>query len=71
MTKRNFDTTHATKARLRPVIMTSYKGKETFFSSIKEASEKTGLHRPCICRCCRGTQEYTGGFKFRYGNEGD
>lgn len=51
----------------RKVVMISAStGKRTEFPSIKDASKKTGLHEPCICRCCNGKQGMTGGFAFSY-----
>jgi len=59
-------TINASEARKRKVVMISRIGKRTVFNSIKEASEMTGLHEPCICRCCRSKQGRTGGVTFRY-----
>lgn len=64
--KRNHDTRKASEARKRKVVMVSYKGARQVFSSIKEASDATGLYQSAICRCCRGDLEYTGGFRFYY-----
>lgn len=48
------------------VMISAYTGKRTEFSSIRDASRKTGLHEPCICRCCNGKQKTTCGFTFSY-----
>lgn len=63
---KNCDTSKATKARLRAVVMTDQKGNKTEFSSIKEASEATGIPSSHICRNCRGQLSWAGGYQFRY-----
>ena len=68
--KRNHDTRNASNARKRKVVMTSYNGQEQVFPSIKDASDATGLYQSSICRCCRGSLKYTGGFQFKYLNDG-
>lgn len=62
----HYNTFHASEARKRKVVMISLNGKRTEFNSIKEAAKETGLHEPCICRCCKGEQYMTGGFRFSY-----
>lgn len=64
--RRNHDTRNASEARKRKVVMVSYRGARQVFSSIKDASEATGLYQSAICRCCRGGLKYTGGFRFYY-----
>ncbi len=36
------------------------------FSSVLEASEKTGFNKTCIARCCRGERASSNGFGWRY-----
>lgn len=39
------------------------------YSSIKEASIKTGVHKGNIVSCCKGNRNKAGGFLWRYNNE--
>lgn len=64
--KQNHDTRKASEARKRKVVMISQSGKQTAFESIKEASMKTGICKPCICRCCKGKQGASFGFRLKY-----
>ncbi|MBR2874805.1 MAG: hypothetical protein IKC00_03155, partial [Clostridia bacterium] len=36
------------------------------FLSIKEAAIKHGLNRQCISNCCKGKQETTGGYHWKF-----
>lgn len=63
---RNRDTSKATASRLRPVSMMDGKGVVTFFKSIKEASDKTGIAQSHICLNCQGKARWAGGYQFRY-----
>lgn len=63
------DTSHATEARKRKVVMITGFNDRTVFSSIKEAAEQTGLFESCICRCCKGQLGRTGGARFKYYDE--
>ena len=63
---RHFDTTRASEARKRKIVMISKNGIRKEFDSIKDAAKETGLHEPCICRCCKGKQGLTGGLRFVY-----
>lgn len=59
------DTRAATRARLRPVIMT-YRGKQKQFRSIKEASMYSGVCTVNIWRCCNDGHLFNKQFKFDY-----
>ena len=49
-----------------PVIGTDKDGNEHRFSSMREASEKTGIRQGNISSCCRGVGLTAGGYKWRY-----
>jgi hypothetical protein len=36
------------------------------YSSVSEASRKTGISKTCIARCCRGERKDSGGFLWKY-----
>jgi len=36
------------------------------YSSVADASRKSGLSKTCIARCCRGERENSGGFLWKY-----
>lgn len=38
------------------------------YSSIKEASAKTGINYGNICQCCKGTRIHAGGYIWKYKN---
>lgn len=63
---RNTDTSKATAARLRAVVMTDPKGRKRKFGSIKEASDTLGIPSSHICRNCRGQLSWAGGYQFNY-----
>jgi len=63
---RNKDTSKATQARRRRVVMMGKSGIIRSFDSIKEASELTGIPSSHICRNCRGQLSWAGGYQFRY-----
>lgn len=41
------------------------------YPSMMEASRKTGINNSCICMCCSGKRNSTGGFIWKYKNEGN
>lgn len=51
-----------------PVIGTDKDGKEHYFSSMREAENKTGVNQRNISGCCRGVKNRptAGGYKWRY-----
>lgn len=57
------------KLSCRPVIQLDKEGKFiNQFNSIKEASEKTGVHNTSIASACGGHYATAGGFKWKYFN---
>lgn len=63
---RNKDTSKATQARRRRVVMIGKSGIIRCFDSIKEASDMTGIPSSHICLNCRGKSSWAGGYQFRY-----
>lgn len=59
------------KTHDKPVIATDKDGKEFYFHSIKEATEKTGVDRASVIGCCKGYagRHHAGGYKWRYANQ--
>lgn len=59
------------KTHDKPVIATDKDGKEFYFHSIKEATEKTGVDRTSVIGCCKGYagRHHAGGYKWRYANQ--
>lgn len=59
------------KTHDKPVIATDKDGKDIYFSSIKEGTEKTGAHRTGIIGCCRGKYgcHHAAGYSWRYANQ--
>ena len=41
------------------------------YGTIQEASKKTNIHFVCIVHCCKGEQKTTGGFHWKYYDNGD
>ena len=53
--------------RIKSVIQLNLIGdKLEEYISVSDASEKTGISKTCISRCCRGEREKSGGFLWRY-----
>ena len=53
--------------RLKAVIQKDKQGDLIhIYSSIKEASEKTGIRKNNICACCKGVYKTSGGFIWEY-----
>ena len=59
------------KTHDKPVIATDKDGKDFYFHSIKEATEKTGVNRASVIGCCKGYagRHHAGGYKWRYANQ--
>lgn len=53
--------------KLKPVIQLTLNGIVlNEYKTGKEASEKTGVSRSCICLCCKGKRPYSGGYQWKY-----
>lgn len=63
---RNEDTTAATRARQRKVVMISRYGIEDVYPSIKVAARRTGFFESEICQCCKGKRNDVRGYEFKY-----
>jgi len=54
-------------ARKRTVVQMDLIGNVlTQYDSVAEASERSGLSKTCIARCCRGERKKSGGFLWKY-----
>lgn len=57
-----------TKCKL-PVEQVFPDGFTIKYKGVKDASQKTGVNRCCIAKCCKNIRKTAGGYKWRYTNE--
>ena len=53
--------------KLKPVVQLTLNGMIlNEYETAKEAYEKTGVSRSCICNCCKGKRKSAGGYQWQY-----